>query len=107
MHRASTSDKTSREERRRLEEVGRIRDRLTRAKLTLTAIDKAYDLPTGTAGNAVHEPHLAGERAIAAALKMRPEHLWRTRYHADGQRITPQPAENYRHTRRQPSQEAA
>ncbi|SOC46590.1 Nlp family transcriptional regulator [Rhizobium subbaraonis] len=110
MHRASTSDKTSRAERRRLEEVARIRGRLTLAKLTLTGIDKAYNLPAGTAGNAVHEPHLAGERAIAAALKTRPEYLWRTRYHADGRRITPQPAENYRHTRRRSldaAQEAA
>lgn len=107
MHRASTSDKASRAERRRLEEVARIRGRLTLAKLTLTGIDKAYHLPAGTAGNAVHEPHLAGERAIAAALKTRPEYLWRTRYHADGQRITPQPAENYRHTRRQLAQDAA
>lgn len=107
MHRASTSDKISRAERRRLEEVGRIRNRLTVAKLTLTEIDKAYNLPAGTAGNAVHEPHLAGERAIAAALKTRPHLLWRTRYRPDGQRITPQPAENYRHARRQLAPEAA
>ncbi|OCP17469.1 MULTISPECIES: helix-turn-helix domain-containing protein [unclassified Ensifer] len=107
MHRASTSDKASRAERRRLEEVARIRGRLTLAKLTLTGIDKAYNLPAGTAGNAVHEPHLAGERAIAAALKTRPEYLWRTRYHADGERMAPQPAENYRHARRQLAPEAA
>ncbi|MFD1330219.1 helix-turn-helix domain-containing protein [Mycoplana ramosa] len=107
MHRASTSDKTDRAERRRLEEVARIRARLTLAKLTLREIDKAYNLPAGTAGNAVHEPHLAGERAIAAALKTRPEYLWRTRYHSDGRRITPQPAENYRHARRQHAQVAA
>jgi Ner family transcriptional regulator len=110
MHRASTSDKPDRAERRRLEEVARIRSRLTLAKLTLTEIDKSYNLPTGTAGNAVHEPHVAGERAIAAALKTRPEFLWRSRYHQDGRRMSPQPAENYRHARRrhvQPVQEAA
>ncbi|MGV8939058.1 MAG: helix-turn-helix domain-containing protein [Allorhizobium sp.] len=100
MPRHTQSDKTSITERRRLEEVGRIRSRLTIAKLTLTEIDKAYGLPCGTAGNAVHEPHVAGERAIAAALKTRPNLLWRTRYHADGERLNPQPAENYRYSRR-------
>ncbi|MDO6967026.1 helix-turn-helix domain-containing protein [Rhizobium alvei] len=94
-------------ERRRLEEVARIKSKLIVAKLTLSDIDKAYNLPSGTAGNAVHEPHLAGERAIAAALKTRPELLWRSRYHADGRRLAPQPTANYRHSRRPPSLEAA
>lgn len=106
MHRDASDDKTSRNERRRLEEVAKIKGRLIVAKLTLSDIDKAYRLPAGTAGNTIHEPHLAGERAIAAALKTRPELLWRTRYHPDGRRMTPQPAENYRHSRRS-SQEAA
>ncbi|MGC4409577.1 hypothetical protein D4A92_19905 [Rhizobium rosettiformans] len=105
MHRDASADKT---QRRRLEEVARIKSRLILAKLTLSQIDKAYGLPAGTAGNAVHEPHLAGERAIAAALKTRPEMLWRSRYHADGQRRSPQPAENYRYGRRpSPQMEAA
>ncbi|MEA3533687.1 helix-turn-helix domain-containing protein [Rhizobium sp. CC-YZS058] len=100
MHRAPKGDKISRAEHRRLKEVGRIKERLILAKLTLAEIDKAYNLPAGTAGNAVHEPHLAGERAIAAALKTRPELLWFTRYHSDGHRLSPQPSENYRHGRR-------
>jgi Ner family transcriptional regulator len=100
MQRAAIADKVERAERRRLEEVARIKGRLILAKLTLSDIDKAYNLPAGTAGNAVHEPHLAGERAIAAALKTRPNLLWRTRYHSDGQRIVPQPPINYRINRR-------
>lgn len=100
MHRAAETGKLERAETRRLKEVGRIRDLLTRAKLTLAQIDEDYRLPRGTAGNAVHEPHLAGERAIAAALGRRPEHLWFSRYHADGRRKSPQPAENYRYARR-------
>lgn len=103
MHRAPKSDKISRAERRRLEEVARIKGRLIVAKLTLAGIDKAYNLPAGTAGNAVHEPHLAGERAIAAALKTRPHLLWQTRYSSDGSRLSPQPSENYRHARRNSS----
>ncbi|RVQ76147.1 helix-turn-helix domain-containing protein [Sinorhizobium medicae] len=108
MHGNSTSDKLSHAERRRRKEVGRIRDRLTVKNLTLTRIDEEYGLPRGTAGNAVHEPHLAGERAIAAALGTRPQFLWPSRYFADGRRKAPQPAENYRYARRAgKTQEAA
>ncbi|MGE6741760.1 helix-turn-helix domain-containing protein [Allorhizobium pseudoryzae] len=108
MHRETIADKTDRAERRRLEEIARIKGKLIIAKLTLAQIDKDYNLPAGTAGNAVHEPHVAGERAIAAALKTRPHLLWRSRYFPDGQRRTPQPSENYRHARREaPSTQAA
>lgn len=100
MHRAAETGKRDRSEDRRLKEVGRIRDRLTRLKLTLAKIDEDYKLPRGTAGNALHEPHVAGERAIAAALGTRPHLLWFTRYHSDGTRKSPQPAENYRYARR-------
>ncbi|MDX3978926.1 helix-turn-helix domain-containing protein [Shinella sp.] len=102
MHRADETGKLERAKSRRLKEVGRIRDLLARKELTLAQIDEDYRLPRGTAGNAVHEPHVAGERAIAAALGRRPEHLWFSRYHADGTRKSPQPSENYRYARRQP-----
>lgn len=101
MHSDTVTGKRDRAKDRRLKEVGRIRDLLARKELTLAQIDEDYRLPRGTAGNAVHEPHLAGERAIAAALGRRPEHLWFSRYHADGTRKNPQPAENYRWGRRQ------
>lgn len=101
MHGDPSTDKPSQAELRRRKEVGRIRELLTVADLTLSQIDKLYSLPAGTAGNAVHEPHVAGERAIAAALKTRPHLLWQTRYHGDGRRKSPQPAENYRYARRQ------
>ncbi len=100
MHSEAPADKITSTERRRLAEVARIKGLLIIAKLTLSEIDKAFGLPTGTAGNAVHEPHLAGERAIAAALKTRPHLLWRSRYHGDGRRMSPQPSGNYRHHRR-------
>lgn len=107
MHRAPKGDKVSRAERRRLEEVARITSKLIVAELTLAKIDEEYKLPKGTASNTLHEPHLAGERAIAAALNTRPELLWFTRYSSDGRRLTPQPAENYRHARRARHQEQA
>lgn len=105
MHSDTVTGKRDRAKDRRLKEVGRIRDLLARKELTLAQIDEDYHLPRGTAGNAVHEPHLAGERAIAAALGRRPEHLWFSRYHADGTRKSPQPAENYRYARRQSAAE--
>ena len=105
MHRADQTGKLERAEQRRLKEVGRIRDLLTRKKLTLAQIDEDYKLPRGTAGNAVHEPHVAGERAIAAALGTRPHLLWFSRYRHDGTRMSPQPAENYRYARRATSDE--
>lgn len=100
MHRVSDGGKISRAERRRLDEIARIKAKLIRAKITLSQIDKMYSLPSGTAGNAVHEPHVAGERAIAAALKTRPHFLWFSRYHSDGERLSPQPTANYRYGRR-------
>ncbi|OJF91735.1 hypothetical protein AX761_22040 [Rhizobium sp. 58] len=103
MHREAPANKISRAERRRLEEVAAIKGKLIVAKLTLAQIDEIYNLPRGTAGNTIHEPHLAGERAIAAALKTRPHLLWRTRYHSDGRRLSPQPKEHYRYDRRQSS----
>jgi Ner family transcriptional regulator len=106
MHRVSSDDKISSIEQRRLKEVARIRAQLTMRRLTLSKIDEDYLLPRGTAGNAVHEPHIAGERAIAAALKSLPHLLWRTRYFADGRRKSPQPADNYRHARRNQSEAA-
>lgn len=106
MHRVTSDDKTSSAEERRLKEVGHIRNLLTLKKLTLSKIDQDYQLPRGTAGNAVHEPHLAGERAIAAALGTRPHFLWPTRYFANGRRKSPQPAENYRYARRSQAEAA-
>lgn len=100
MHCAAETGKISRAERRRREEVARIKGKLILAGMTLTQVDKRYSLPTGTAGNAIHEPNVAGERAIAAALGTRPHLLWPSRYFADGRRKMPQPAENYRYGRR-------
>lgn len=105
MHTAAEPGKVSRAERRRLEEIARIKGKLIVAKITLTDIDKKYGLPSGTAGNTLYEPHTSGERAIAAALKTRPHLLWFSRYFSDGTRRNPQPAEHYRSGRRAPAPE--
>ncbi|OKP69600.1 hypothetical protein BTE77_27800 [Ensifer adhaerens] len=92
MTRARTADKAG---ELRLKEMLRIKSKLLLAGLTLTGIDKDYGLARGTCGNTLQQANLAGERAIAAALKTRPHLLWRTRYHGDGRRKSPQPSENY------------
>jgi Ner family transcriptional regulator len=92
MHRARTADKAA---KLRLEEINRIKAKLNTAGFTLLSIDRDYALPRGTAGNTLQQANLAGERAIAAALKTRPHLLWRSRYHPNGERRTPQPPENY------------
>ena len=74
-------------------EAAKIKGRLYEAGYTLLAVDRAYHLPRGTAGDALRNPNAAGERAIAAALGTKPHLLWRSRYHASGQR---KPHQDYR-----------
>lgn len=64
--------------------------------LTFAEVDRLHDLPPGTARSAVRHPHPKGEAAIAAALAVEPRQLWPERYDASGQRLSPQPLENYR-----------
>lgn len=58
----------------------------------------------GIAGNALRLaltlPRRDAERAIAAFLGVHPMVIWPSRYHADGRRKRPQPADNYRSTAR-------
>ncbi len=93
MHHDRNADKATKQ---RLDEMHRIKRLLSDKGLTLAGIDKDYKLAAGTCGNTLQQANLAGERAIAAALRMRPQHLWRSRYHADGVRRSPQPPENYK-----------
>lgn len=58
--------------------------------LTFAEIDRNYDLTSGAARDALRVPNVKSERAIAAALGTRPHLLWRSRYHASGQRRSPQ-----------------
>lgn len=93
MHRDRIADKAR--AKLRLKEMERIKRRLLLAGITLRDVDREYSLPRCAAGLTLVEPNIKGERAIAAALKTRPHLLWRSRYHNDGTRKTPQPKENY------------
>lgn len=73
-------------ERKQIANAETIKARLKINGFTLTDVDSRYSLPKGTAHDALRNPNLKGERAIAAALGTRPELLWRDRYHASGQR---------------------
>lgn len=92
MHRDRIADKAA---KARLDEAARVKFKLDALGYSFLDVDREYSLPRGTAGTTIREPNAAGERAIAAALNTRPHLLWRSRYHADGRRKTPQPAENY------------
>lgn len=104
MHRDRIADKAA---KARLDEATRVKSRLTELGYSLYDVDRLYDLPRGTAGTTLREPNASGERAIAALLKTRPHLLWRTRYHADGRRKTPQPAENYQRSTKRDRRQAA
>lgn len=74
---------------KRVTEARAIKAKLVAKGLRFADIDRTYRLPEGTARQALREPNLPGERAIAAALGTRAHLLWRSRYHASGQRKSP------------------
>ena len=92
MHGDTLDDKGK---RARLEESKRVRTLIYEWGLTLLDIDRKYRLPRGTAGTTLREPNLAGEKAIAKAVKVKAFELWPSRYHSNGRRKSPQPSENY------------
>lgn len=70
----------------KLSEQAKIKRLVAEAGLTFALIDRKFGLRAGAARDALREPSQPAERAIAAALKMRPHNLWLTRYHASGRR---------------------
>ena len=72
-----------------------IRYRLNLKGLTFADVDRAYGLKDGTARRAARQPHLDGELAIAEMLSVSPRELWPSRFSPGGDRLKPQPLENY------------
>lgn len=64
--------------------------------LSFAAVDRQFELPRGSAHAATREPNPRGEAALAEVLALEPRVLWPERYDACGQRLEPQPLENYR-----------
>lgn len=95
MHLIPKADNPPKDPEDDIAEVASIKGKLILKGLSLSDVDRLYSLPRGTAGTALREPNIKGERAIAAALGTKPHLLWRRRYHASGLRKSPQPPENY------------
>lgn len=75
-----------------------IRYLLNRKRMTFAYIDRKYGLPTDTACKAARVPHAEGEAAIADALGLAASKIWPSRFDSrTGERLKPQPAENYTH----------
>ncbi len=79
-----------------IERASKIKDALFVRGITLSDVDRRFGLTDGTARTTLREPNSRGEEALAAALACEPHQLWPERYHASGQRLSPQPSENYR-----------
>lgn len=73
-----------------------IRYLLAKIEWTFADVDRAYQLAPATARKAARVPILAGELAIAEVLGRSPRELWPSRFAETGERLQPQPAENYR-----------
>lgn len=73
-----------------------IRYLLAKIGWTFADVDRAYGLTSHTARKASRYPHIAGELALAEALGKSPRELWPSRFTESGERLQPQPAENYR-----------
>ena len=81
---------------RLIRQAQNIKAQLAMKGWTLSAIDREYNLPGGTAGDTLRNPNRRGEEAIAAALDVQPQSLWSLRYRrTTGQRLSPQPSQNY------------
>lgn len=76
--------------KKKVDEQSSIKAKLLQAGLTFEKISKVYGIPSSTLRAAMRSPHANAERVIAAALRTKPHLLWRTRYHASGQRRSPQ-----------------
>lgn len=75
----------------------RIRYALDEAGVTvLSDLDRKHDLPPGTIATAMSRPHREGERIISNLLKRPASLIWPSRFDTQGNRLSPQPVENYK-----------
>lgn len=72
-----------------------IKHHLTLRGMTFADVDRLHGLKVGTSRATCRHPHLAGEKAIAKTLGIRPHQIWPSRFDPFGKRLSPQPRENY------------
>lgn len=77
-----------------------IKAKIRKKGATLASIGRSAGIDRRNMTNALVLPHKAAEAAIASFLDIPAYRIWPSRYHADGRRKKPQPAENYRRTPR-------
>ncbi|GAB4119827.1 MAG: hypothetical protein Kow00104_02510 [Rhodothalassiaceae bacterium] len=73
-----------------------IRAALEKRGWSFAQVDRAQSLQEGTARKTAVYPHIRGEEAIARVLGLHPRFIWPRRYAANGERLRPQPAANYK-----------
>jgi lambda repressor-like predicted transcriptional regulator len=75
---------------------GMIRYKLEQRGYTYADVERQYGLPARTACKAAVVPYFQGELAIAEVLGLSPRQIWPSRFNMEtGERLKPQPAENY------------
>lgn len=75
--------------------AAKIKADLFKAGYSLNEVDRQYNLRSRGSSDALRQPYEPGERAIAKALKTTPAKLFPERYDAGGNRLSPQPRQNY------------
>mgnify|MGYP001953630012 CR=1 FL=1 len=75
--------------------AAKIKSDLFQAGYSLNAVDREFGLARQGSSRALREPYAAAEVAIAKVLNTEPHKLFTERYAANGERLTPQPRQNY------------
>lgn len=84
-----SNEKTAKHLDFKTRQAAAIKAKIVESGLRFVDIERSFKLTKGAVSEALRNPHLDGERAIASALGTRPELLWRDRYHASGLRKSP------------------
>lgn len=73
----------------------KIRYELAILGLTMADVGREYKVKPSIIRQTIRIPHTLGEDALAAALNVKPQEIWPNRYNMSGERLSPQPPENY------------
>lgn len=77
-----------------------IKTAIRKQGVTLADVARGAGLPGNALRLALTLPRAEAEKAIADFLNMHPSVIWPSRYDSAGERLRPQPVDNYRPTRR-------
>ncbi|NRA86431.1 MAG: helix-turn-helix domain-containing protein [Rhizobiales bacterium] len=80
--------------------VAKIKFLLEEKGLSIVEVERRNGLRPRECQNATDKAYFKGEQAIAKELGMHPKKIWPSRYDSKGERLKPQPYENYISKRR-------